>query len=119
VNSLRMKVVGFDVIKSTLEIKFASDLAEKPIDEYETHLFNVVQEGNVSNEEILKALAQNGWNIALQQEIAEQLAKDNEKVAQYKSYVGKELTYTTEELFNPRPTIPAEDQPLSEGLMVI
>jgi hypothetical protein len=114
-----MKVVGFDIIKSTLEIKFASDLAEKPIDEYETHLFNVVQEGDVTNEEIIKALAKNGWNIALQQEIAEQTAKDNEKVIQYKSYVGQEFEYTAEELFNPQPTVPAEDQPISTGLMVI
>ena len=114
-----MKIVGFDIIKSTLEIKFASNLAEKPIDEYEAHLFNVVQDGNVTNEEIIKALAQNGWNIALQQEIAEQTARDNEKVSQYKSYVGKEFEYTAEELFNPQPTIPAEDQPISTGLMVI
>jgi len=114
-----MKVVGIDVVKSTLEIKFASDLAEKPIDEYETHLFNVVQENPVTNEEIIKALAQNGWNIALQQEIAEQIAKDNEKVSQYQSYVGKEFEYTAEELFKSQPTIPAEDQPISTGLMVI
>ena len=116
-NSLRMKVVGFDVLKSTLQIKFASDLAEKSIDEYETHLFNVVQEdGQVTNDQILKALAQNGWNIALQQEIAEQTAKDNEKVAQYKSYIGKEYNYTYSELYS---TQAAEDQPLSQGLMII
>ena len=118
-NSLRMKVVGFDVVKSTLQIKFASDLAEKPIDEYETHLFNVVQEGAVTNEDIIKALAQNGWNIALQQEVAEQIGKDNQKVNQYKSYIGKEFEYTADELFNLQPTMAAEDQPLSQGLMVI
>jgi hypothetical protein len=119
VDLLKMKVVGFDAVKSTLQIKFASDLAEKPIDEYESHLFNVVQDGNATNEEIIKALAQNGWNIALQQEIAEQISKDNEKVSQYQSYVGKEFEYTADELFNPQPTIPAEDQPISTGLMII
>ena len=118
-NALKMKIVGYDILKSTLQIKFASDLAEKTIDEYETHLFNVVQDGDVTNEQIIKALAQNGWNIALQQEIAEQTAKDNEKVSQYKKYVGQEFNYTAEELFNPQPTIPAEDQPISTGLMVI
>ena len=116
-NSLKMKVVGFDIIKSTLQIKFCSNLAEKPIDEYETHLFNVVQEDSaVTNEQILKALAQNGWNIALQQEIAEQTAKNNTLVSQYKSYIGKEIEYTSEELFA---TEASEDQPLSQGLMVI
>jgi hypothetical protein len=118
-NFLKMKVVGFDDLKGTLQIKFASDLAEKPIDEYETHLFNVVQESEVSNEDIVKALAQNGWNIALQQEIAEENAKDNQKIAQYKNYVGLEFEYNFEELFNSQPTIPAEEQPLSTGLMII
>ena len=118
-NFLKMKVVGFDVLKSTLQIKFASDLAEKSIDEYDTHLFNVVEENKVSNDEIIRALAQNGWNIALQQEIAEQTAKDNQKVDQYKSYVGLQFEYNFEELFNSQPTIPAEDQPLSTGLMII
>jgi hypothetical protein len=115
-----MKIVGYDILKSTLQIKFASDLAEKPIDEYETHLFNVVQENDtVTDNEILKALAQNGWDIALQQEIAEQTARDNKKVSQYKSYVGKEFTYSSTEIFMPEQTIAAEDQPLSQGLMVI
>lgn len=119
-NELKMKIVGFDVIKSTLQIKFASDLAEKPIDDYETHLFNVVQENDeVTDNQILKALAQNGWNIALQQEIAEQTAKDNTKITQYKRYVGQEFNYSIEELFAPEPTIPAEDQPISQGLMII
>lgn len=118
-DSLKIKIVGYDVIKSSLQIKFASNLAEKPIDEYETHLFNVVQDGEVTNDEIIKALAQNGWNIALQQEIAEQTAKDNEKVSQYKSYVGQKFEYTYEELFIPQPTIPAKEQPISTGLMII
>jgi len=120
VNSLRMKVVGFDKLKSTLQIKFASDLADKSIEEYETHLFNVVElDESVTNNTILKALAHNGWNIALQQEIAEQTAKDNKKVSQYTGYVGQEFTYSFEELFSPDPTLPAEDQPLSTGLMII
>jgi hypothetical protein len=119
-DSLKMKVVGFDTIKSTLQIKFCSNLSEKSIDEYETHLFNVVQENeSVTNEDIIKALAKNGWNIALQQEIAEQIAKDNEKITQYKSYVGEEFEYTANELFNAQPTDPAKDQPLSQGLMII
>jgi hypothetical protein len=119
-NSLKMKIVGFDTIKSALSIKFASDLAEKNIDEYESHLFNVVQENEeITNDEILKALAQNGWNIALQQEIAEQIAKDNKKINQYKNYVGEEFEYTIEELFGPQNIVAAEDQPLSQGLMII
>lgn len=42
-NSLRMKIVGFNDLSSTLQIKFCSDLAEKPIDDYPIHEFNVVE----------------------------------------------------------------------------
>jgi hypothetical protein len=118
--SLKMKIVDFDAINSTLYIKFASDLAEKPIDKYEAHKFNVMEQGDdVELRDIVKALAQNGWNIALQQELAEQNAKDNEKVQKYKSLVNEEFDYLAEELFFSEPTVPAKDQPLSEGLMVI
>ena len=115
-----MKIVGFDELKSTISIKFASDLAEKPIDDYEAHLFNVVElDRDVDDIVILKALANAGQDIALQQEIAEQTAKDSKMVAKYKGYVGKELVFTANELFNIGPSIPAEDQPISVGLMVI
>ena len=32
-NKLTMKIVGFDILTSSLHIKFASDLAEKDIEE--------------------------------------------------------------------------------------
>lgn len=115
-----MKIVGFDTIKSTIKIKFASDLAEKSIDEYDWHEFNIVElNENVTENEILKALAQNGWNIALQQEIAEQTAKNSKKVAYYKSLEGTNFKYSAEELFASEVCQAAEDQPLSTGLMVI
>jgi hypothetical protein len=116
-NSLKMKIVGFDENKSTLLVKFASDLAEKPIEDYDFHYFNVVEnDDGVVLDDILKALAQNGWNIALQQEIAEQTSKDNEKVQLYKALVDKEFDFTADDLFA---TPAAEEQPITEGLMVI
>lgn len=115
-----MKIVGFDTIKSTLKIKFASDLAEKSIDEYDWHEFNVIElNEDVTEKQVLKALAQNGWNIALQQEIAEQTAKNSKKVAYYKSLENTNFKYSAEELFEPEACQAAEDQPLSQGLMVI
>ena len=115
-----MKFVGFNIIKSTIQIKFASDLAEKSIDEYDYHEFNVVElHDNVQIDEILKSLALAGWNIALQQEIAEQTAKNNEKVNLYKSFINQEFTFSEESLFAPPECKVSEKQPLSTGLMVI
>jgi hypothetical protein len=118
--SLQMKVVGFDVLNGTILIKFAGDTAEKSIDEYPSHQFNVVEDNkNVTLDEVLKALAQTGWNIAFQQEVAEQTAKDNEKVALYKSLIGSAYVFTGEELFSTPQACPSENQPSTKGLMVI
>ena len=118
--SLQMKIDGFDVLNGTILIKFAGDTAEKPIDDYPAHQFNVVEENeNVNLEEVLKALAQTGWNIAFQQEVAEQIAKDNEKIVLYQSLVGSSYVYTGEELFAPPQACPANNQPSTQGLMVI
>jgi hypothetical protein len=118
--SLQMKIAGFDVLNGTILIKFAADTAEKLIDDYPSHQFNVVEENeNVKLEEVLKALAQTGWNIAFQQEVAEQTAKDNEKIALYQSLIGSFYVYTGEELFAPPKSCPSENQPSTQGLMVI
>ena len=114
---LKMKIVGFDKLKSTLQIKFSSENAEKDIEEYPYHEFNVVEmHENITQEEVLKALALNGWNIALQQDIAEETARNSQKVAEYQSLIGEEFTYTDEDLFA---VVPSERQPETENLMVI
>lgn len=115
--SLKMKIVGFNTLDGTLHIKFAGDTAEKSIDDYPTHNFNVqTANDNVTLDDVLKALAQTGWQAALQQEIAEQTAKDNEAIAIYNSLVGNEFVFTGDELFAQEAS---ENQPTTQGLMII
>lgn len=119
-DSVKMKLVGFDPVNSTLQIKFAGDNAEKQIDEYEAHNFSVLEmHDNVSISDIMIALAQNGYQIALQQELAETIARNDSKVALYKSLIGTEMVYSANELFPEVSCKPAEHQPLSTGLQVI
>jgi len=116
-NYLKMKVVGFDNLKGAIQLKFSSDLAEKNIDEYPSYDFNIVEMNDeVVLDDILKALAQNGWNIAFQQEVAEQTAKDNQKIKQYQSIINEEFKFSYDDLYA---TPAAEEQPMTEGLMVI
>ena len=118
-NSLKMKIVGFDTLKGAVQIKFASDLADKAIDEYPSYDFNVVEnDDSVILDDVLKALAQNGWSIALQQEIAETISKDNKKIELYKTVIGQEFVFT-EDIFMPTTCPTAENQPLSTGLVII
>jgi hypothetical protein len=118
--TLKMKVVGFNPLDGILQIKFAGDTAEKSIDEYPAHQFNVqVENENVTLDDVLKALAQTGWNAALQQEIAEETARDNEAIALYTKLIGEEYDFTFQELFQQSACQVAENQPLSRGLMEV
>jgi hypothetical protein len=115
--SLKMKIVEFNPLNGILSIKFASDNAEKKIEEYPSHQFNVVEmHENVKLDEILKALAQNGWNIAFQQEAAEEIVRNNVKINIYKNLVGNEFSYTQQELFSQEAS---ENQPNTDGLMIV
>ncbi len=115
-----MKIVNFDPISAAMSIKFAADTAEKNIDDYPAHNFNIVEmHDKVKMEDILKALAQNGWNIAFQQEATEEIARNNIKIGAYKNLVGNKFTYTQEELFAPEACVAADNQPTTKGLMVI
>ena len=114
-----MKIVGYDNLSGALQIKFAGDTAEKTIDEYPAHDFSVLEmHENVSISEILVALAQNGFQIALQQELAEEISRNNSKTETYKSLINNEFEFSPESLF-PQPEYPAPNQPISTGLMVV
>jgi|694.fasta_scaffold135611_4 hypothetical protein len=115
--TLKMKIVGFDRLNSTLQIKFCFESAKKDIDKYEAHNFNVIElREDITLDDILKALAKNGWNIAFQQSAAEDIAEDNDKVTKFESLISKEFSYSEQDLF----AIQASDeQPPVEGLMVI
>ena len=118
--SIQMKIVNFDPISASMSIKFAADTAEKNIDEYQAHDFNVVEmHDKVNMEDILKALAQTGWSIAFQQEAAEEIARNNVKIGAYKNLVGNRFSYTQEELFSPTTCVASDNQPSTQGLMVI
>jgi hypothetical protein len=114
-----MKIAGFNTLNSTLVVKFCSDLAEKPIDDYPEHEINVVElDDGVTLDQILAAIAQSGWTIAMQQEVAEQTAKNSEKVAIFKSLIDSQYMFTEDELY-PKSCGVAENQPKSTGLMEI
>ena len=114
-----MKVVGYNDVNGTVELKFASDLSERSIDDYTAHSFTVLDENGTGLPGVLKALAQNGWNIALQQEIVDANIKNNTRVNEYKAIIGEEFTFDQEFLFAPPPNQAAENQPHSQGSMVI
>ena len=118
--AMQMKIVHFDALSGAISIKFAGDKAEKPIDEYPAHEFNIVEtHNNVKVEDILKALAQNGWNIAFQQEASEEIARNDVKIGVYKNLVGNKFSYTQEELFAPEACIAEDNQPATQGLIII
>jgi hypothetical protein len=115
---VKMKIVSFDELTGAFHIKFASDESEKEIDEYPAHLFSVLElRENISINEILTALAQEGHKVLIQQNLAEEIARNNSKTEQYKMLVGTDIEYNVDTLFNQE--FPSPNQPISTGLMVI
>ena len=115
-----MKIVDFDKLNGTLHIKFASENSKADIDSYPSHMFNVLEmSDSIDTSEILKALAVAGWNIAVQQEVAEEISSNSKKIDTYAKLVGLSVEYSDEELFSPEPTVASENQPSTAGLMVI
>jgi hypothetical protein len=117
-NKIKMKIVGYDSTDSTLLIKFSGDTLEKNIDEYQEHKFSVLEmHENVAISEILKALAQSGLSIAIQQELNEEISRNDTKSSLYKSLIGNEIEYNLEDLFPKQ--CPSPNQPTTNGLEII
>ena len=115
---LKMKVASFTPASGDLVIHFASDTAERPIDDYPAYPLQVITDGDMPISDVLRAVAATGWGIAEQQEAAEQAARDNDKVAEYMELVGKEFSFDPAELFPPPPpTCAAANQPSTDGLI--
>lgn len=117
-NKLNMKIVSFDKLTGTIEACFASDRAERPIEEYPRHPIQVVDEDGGSDlADVMKAIAQTGWQIAVQQQAAEDQAKNDTRMGQYAALVGQEFGYAAEDLFAAPKCCAADNQPTTEGLI--
>ena len=115
-----MKIVDVNYLTGVLKIKFASDTAQKPIDDYPEHEIQVLElDDMVTVDVAMNAIAQTGWNIALQQENQENIIKNNSRLKEYADLVSKVQTFSFSDLNGFSEGTASDIQPSIQGLMIV
>jgi len=110
-NSVNMKVVGYDEESHSLLVSFASDQTRSQDPEtYPAMAFQPISMWpNISDVvEIKKRIATAGMYHVKQQESKEAFVNDPNRVAALKSLVGQSFTYQVSDLVSTQPTTPIQ-----------
>jgi hypothetical protein len=100
-NTLKMKIVGFDEDSKSLLVSFASDQnASSNPEDYPAYAYqpSTMWPGVTDTEEIKFRLAYAGMYMAEQQAIKERLDADDDAINTLRSLVGSESVYVVNEL---------------------
>lgn len=115
--TLKMKIQGFDEQSSSLLVSFASDTTQSQNpDDYPAYAYQPVNmwPDITDPAEIKKRIAISGIYHAEQQERHESFVANSVAREQYMMMVGQESSYSVSEL-----TQPAEPQPSPESILVV
>lgn len=115
--TLIMKIQGFDEQSNSLLVSFASDTTQSQNpDDYPAYAYQPVNmwPDITDPAEIKKRIAASGIHLAEQQARHENFVADAAKLQEYKDMVGQENSYTLSEL-----TQPEEPQPSPESVLVV
>jgi hypothetical protein len=101
-NSVKMKVVGWDEENLTLIVKFAADDSASSIDEVTSLAYQPLTmfPGVDNTESLIKKLAVSGIGICNMQKIKDQAKQNTAKIEEMKNLVGQTFEYTVEELLS-------------------
>lgn len=105
-NTLNMKIQGYDDASGSILVSFSTDQSMKSVDDYpilavQPHHFDAGDPATT----LKNIAATSGLSTAISQDKVE-ANKDNQDAVAYKSMIGQTLTYTIEELEEhaPQPT---------------
>lgn len=115
--TLKMKIQGFDEQSNSLLVSFASDTTQSQNpDDYPAYAYQPVNmwPDITDPAEIKKRIALSGVYHAEQQERHEKFAANLIARQDYRNMVGQEISYSVNEL-----TQPAEPQPSPESTLVV
>lgn len=120
-NTLYMKITGFDALTGSVTVAFASDTTQfQDPSKYPSYAFqpaNMWPDVTDLNE-IKRRIAVAGMWHAEQQERDEKLRANPERLNMFRALVGMEASFAKEELLPPGPTSPAIGIPESNDLVV-
>jgi len=111
-NTLKMKITGYDQDSNSLLVAFASDLtkSQNPED-YPSYAYQpITMWPDITDLEELKVrIAQTGVHIVEQQELKEQFVQDQQRVDQMRDLVGSTAEYPIEQLVVSAPQAPFQE----------
>jgi hypothetical protein len=105
-NTIKMKIVGYDEPSHSLLVAFASDTTRfKDPEKYTAYAYQPINmwPGVTDVEEIKKRIAQAGIYLAQQQTEQEAFVADQARVDALRNLVGNEFEYQIDELIIPEP----------------
>jgi hypothetical protein len=102
-NSVKMKVVGWDEETLSLIIKFAADDSSSNIDDVNAlayQPFSMFPDSSNNTETLVKKIAVSGISICNMQKIIDQAKQNTAKIEEMKNLVGQTFEYSVEELLS-------------------
>lgn len=95
---IKLKIIGYDDETESLLIKFACDLSDKSIDEYEAYAFQPKSYSEFDPQKILEWIAKSGIYNVSEQIKSEKWEKSNDSIEVLKSLEGQEFEYDVDYL---------------------
>jgi len=111
-NTLKMKITGYDQDSHSLLVAFASDSTKSPNPEdYPSYAYQpLTMWPDVTDlNEIKLKIAQSGVQIVEQQALKEQFLQDEQRIGQMRDLVGDVTTYPIQQLVTPEPQVPFQE----------
>jgi hypothetical protein len=96
--SIKMKIVNYDPSTSSLIVTFASEKAQKSIDDYNAYAYQPTMFDTQDPEKVIEHIARAGIHIVKQQDKEEEFKNNTVLNSVYKSLVGKEFEYDISDL---------------------
>jgi hypothetical protein len=102
-NTLKMKIVGYDEESHSLIVSFASDeTASSDPASYPSYAYQPMNmwPDITDPNELIRRIGQSGMHMADQQRVREQFVANQTLINNLKSFVGQEISYSVADLTN-------------------
>ena len=97
-NTLNVKVQGYDETTGSLLVSFSTDASAKSVDDYQVLAFQPQNYAASNVDVLMTTIANSGLSVAITQDRQEQIANSPSTIAEYKALVGQTFTYNANSL---------------------
>ena len=102
-SKVRVKIHNYDITSNSLVVSFASDKAQKSIDDYPRAAYQPTMFNETDPIKILEHIARAGIHVAQVQDREEEFLSNSANIEALNSFVGQEFEYDIEHLVSTTP----------------